>query len=363
MSVNYRSGRQSNTSRSNLRSEIYNDESPANTSLDVADKDLLAKYNATINADRNRQTKNNGKSRQKKRKSRIKGFLIKLFVLLITVLIAIVFIGWLVSLTLPVKTSFLIMATDQDGTRTDTLMYGVFDKNTKDISLLSIPRDTYVTVYDDVYKKMREDFPQPGSKSMKINAVHHYGGENYGTELILGEVEKITGSKIDFYVKVNFSTFRYIIDAVGGIDFYVPQNMEYHDPLQNLHISLKEGQQHLNGDQAEQVLRFRSGYANADLGRVDVQQQFMKAFITQVFSKGAVLSKPLSFVKLVTSDKYLDTNAGLIDAISYLFVLNGFNTDSIQSDTLPGRATYISGQSVYVYNKEKSESILSEMMN
>jgi len=363
MGNNYRNDEHIKKIRTDVRPDIYNDEASFVDSTESEADELLTNYNNNVKRNKKTQSQAQPKRSQKKKKSVFKQFFLKILVLLITLVFAVIFVGWIISLTLPTKTTFLIMATDQDGTRTDTIMYGVFDKSTKDISLLSIPRDTYITVDDDVYSKMKEDFPQPGSKSMKINAVHHYGGEKYGSDLIIGEVEKITGNNIDFYVKVNFSTFRYIIDAVGGIDFYVPQNMEYHDPLQNLHISLKEGQQHLNGQQSEQLLRYRSGYANADLGRVDVQQQFMKAFISQVFSKGAILSKPLSFIHLLTNDKFLDTNFGFIDAVSYLFVLNGIDTASMESHTLDGRATYAGGQSVYIYDVEKCKAIISEMMN
>ncbi len=337
--------KKSNITYEKLRSNIYDD--------------ISSEYNS-----KSKETSpyHDAPETSNKKNFKLKKFLLKLLLILGSVFVFIILIGWLVSLFLPVKTTFLIMATDQDGTRTDTIMYGVFDKNEKDISLMSIPRDTYITVDDDVYLKMREEFPQPGSKSMKINTVHHYGGKNYGTNMIIREVEKLTNTDIDFYVKVNFQSFRYIIDAVGGIDFYVPRNMEYHDPLQNLKISLKEGQQHLNGEQAEQLLRYRSGYINADLGRVDVQQQFMKAFVSQVFSKGAVASKPIAFIKLVTNNEYVDTNVEIIDIISYLFTINGLNSDCIETQTLPGKSAYANGQSVYIHNKEDCKEIIAKMM-
>ena len=268
------------------RPDIYDDNSPLNY---VEEYEKIQHHTHDLS---NRRPK-------RKKKSKLKKFSAKLLLLLVGLVCVALLAGWLVSFTLPAKTSFLIMATDQDGTRTDTLMYGVFDKKAKDITLVSIPRDTYVTVDDYTYDLMNEEYPQPGSKSMKINSVHHFGGEKYGTVLLLEQVESLLGTKIDFYAKINFKAFRYIIDSVGGIDFYVPQNMEYHDPLQNLNISLKEGQQHLNGEQAEQFVRYRSGYANADLGRVDVQQQFMKAFISQTFSKGTILSNPMTFVNFI----------------------------------------------------------------
>ncbi len=331
-----------------IRSDIYDDISPEYSKLP----------NDTSYHHSNKEIK----QPQAKPKSKVKKLLWNLLAVIGAFIIVVLLIGWLISLTLPSKTTFLIMATDQDGTRTDTIMFGVFDKKDKDISLISIPRDTYITVSDDVYSKMREEFPQPGSKSMKINTVHHYGGKEYGTGMIINEVEKLTNTDIDFYIKVNFSSFRYIIDAVGGIDFYVPRNMEYHDPLQNLNISLKEGMQHLNGEQSEQLLRYRSGYANADLGRVDVQQQFMKAFVSQVFSKGALATKPFTFIRLVTDNEYVDTNVDVMDVISYLFTINGLSSDSMNTQTLPGKPAYRGGQSVYIHDIEECKNIILEIM-
>ncbi|MBE7051789.1 MAG: LytR family transcriptional regulator [Ruminococcaceae bacterium] len=299
---------------------------------------------------------------KKKKRKRMKKVISFFAIVLLSLLLITVVVGWIFSLTIPSKTVFLIMATDLDGTRTDTLMLGSFDKHSKDITLASIPRDTYVTVSDEMYEKMNEDYPEPGSKSMKINSVHHYGGEKYGVDLLVEQVENLIGTDIDYYVKVDFEAFRYIIDSVGGVDFYVPRDMEYHDPLQNLHISLKEGQQRLDGAQAEQVLRYRSGYANADLGRVDVQQQFMKAFIGQVLSSGSIFSKAQLFFDILFKYGYVDTDAGVFDAVSYAFVLGGIDISELETYTLPGESAYAGGQSVYKLDEEETNKIIESMV-
>ncbi|MBQ4526540.1 MAG: LCP family protein [Clostridia bacterium] len=295
-----------------------------------------------------------------------KNYNIKKIILIIlgsvlALILFVVLIGWLISFTIPAKTHVLLMATDEDGTRTDTIMLATFDKNSKDISIVSIPRDTFITVSDDTFKKMCQDYPEPGSKSMKINAVHHYGNK-YGVELLQKEVEKLFDIKLDYYIKIDFDAFKYIIDSVGGIDFYVPQDMEYHDPYQNLHIVLKEGQQHLDGDEAEQLVRYRSGYANGDLGRVDVQQQFMKAFISQVFSKNTILSHPGVFLDVLFKYDYVETNAGYFDCLSYLFVINGIDTKNIQTATLPGSSGYTNGQSVYFVDDIAVDELVESMV-
>lgn len=349
--------KQNYSAASQSRPDIYDDNYLSDETEYVSHRDVHSVNRRVDNTHYNHTQK-----RPAKRKSKLKKFVLYLLLFAFTLLTAIVAIGWVVSLTIPAKTTFLIMATDQDGTRTDTLMLGTFDKNDKSITLLSIPRDTYVTVSDEMYEKMNEEYPEPGSKSMKINSVHHFGGEKYGTAMLLEQVSSLLGTEIDFYAKIDFDAFRYIIDSIGGIDFYVPQNMEYHDPLQDLHISLKEGQQHLDGKQAEQLVRFRSGYANADLGRVDVQQQFMKAFISQTFSKGTMLSNPSIFLNMLFKYNYIDTDAGLFDVVSYAFVLGGIDTANIQTHTLPGKSGYAAGQSVYILNESETEKLISSML-
>lgn len=252
------------------------------------------------------------------------------------------------------------MATDKDGTRTDTLMLGTFDKSSKNITLISIPRDTYVTVSDENFAKMKEEYPQPGSSSMKINAVHHYGGSKYGVQMVKDEVERLMGLNIDYYVKVDFDAFRYVIDSIGGIEFYVPQNMKYSDPYQDLYIDLKEGNQRLNGEQAEHLLRYRSGYANADLGRVKVQQDFMKAFIAQTLSKRTIFSNLSVYYNVIFKYDYVETDAGIFDAASYAMLLGGVNADKVQTYTLPGSAKMAGGQSVYKPDIAGVETLVAE---
>lgn len=285
--------------------------------------------------------------------------LFKLIAFLIALLIVILSAGYVVSLFKPVHTNVLIMATDEDGTRTDTLMLASFNKKTNQVSILSIPRDTYITVSDESYALMRREYPQPGSKSMKINAVHHFGGEKHGVELLKKEVSNLLGVDINFYVKVNFEAFRYIIDSVGGIEFDVPCNMSYSDPLQNLYINLQKGTQVLNGQQAEHVLRYRSGYANADIGRISVQQNFLKAFVEQTISKGTILSHPGVYLNTLFKYDYVETDADFLDVISYAMLIGGIKTDNLQTETLPGKPAMRGGQSVYLPDMSEIANFLS----
>ena len=289
------------------------------------------------------------KRKKKKRKLRlIWRIVIKLAALFAAMAIIILAAGYVLSFFTPPVTNVLIMATDEDGTRTDTLMLASFAKKTKEISLLSVPRDTYVTVSEENFKLMREDFPQPGSRNMKINAVHHFGGEKYGVELLKEEIANLLDVNVDFYVKVDFDAFVHIIDSIGGIEFDVPVNMSYSDPLQNLYINLQKGPQKLNGEQAEHLLRYRSGYADADLGRIRVQQDFVKAFAEQTVSKGTILSHPGVYLDVMFKYDYIKTDAEFFDAVTYAFLIGGIKTNNIKTQTLPGTPAMRGGQSVYL---------------
>lgn len=167
-----------------------------------------------------------------------------------------------------VKVNILVMGTDVSGLLTDVIMLAQIDTVKNTASVMSIPRDTYI--------KYR------GYKG-KINGVHatYYDKSiKSGSEDAILAVKELTGMPIHHFIKVNTRAFRQCIDELGGVDFNVPRNMHYKDPAQDLNINLKKGQQHLDGDKAEQLVRFRN-YPNGDIGRIKVQQDLMGAIIDQ----------------------------------------------------------------------------------
>lgn len=254
------------------------------------------------------------------------------------------------SAKLPEKTQFVIMCTDEDGTRTDTIIVGCYNSVTQGISLLSVPRDTIVSVSAADFKTMREEFPEPGKQTMKINAIHHYSGDEKGPEMLVKYLNEMLGTDIEYYVRVNFDAFHYLIDSIGGIEFDVPQDMDYDDPTQDLAIHLKAGLQTLDGDKAEQLVRYRKdnyggGYINGDLGRIEMQQNFMKVLIQKLVDVDTIKSNPKAYVTAFF--KYVKTNAGISDAIKYASALNKIDASKMQTYTLPGDIDYVEGISGY----------------
>ena len=265
------------------------------------------------------------------------------------------------SAKLPDRTQFVIMCTDEDGTRTDTIMVGCYNSVTQGISLVSVPRDTIVSVSAANYETMREEFPEPGKRTMKINAVHHYAGNDLGPEMLVDELNSLLGTDIQYYVRVNFDAFHYLIDSIGGIEFDVPQDMDYDDPAQDLAIHLKKGLQVLDGDKAEQLVRFRKdnyggGYFNGDLGRIEMQQNFMKTLIAKVANVDTIKKNPKAYVTAFF--KYIKTNAGISDAVKYASALNKIDPTKVETYTLPGNVDYVAGISGYTADKDEVETLI-----
>lgn len=170
--------------------------------------------------------------------------------------------------------TFLVIGRDTGGGgNTDTILLASYDLKNQNMNVLSIPRDTMVNVAWDV---------------KKINSVYNsYGKGDKGIEALGKEIAQLVGFTPDFQVVLEWKAVGELVDALSGVNFDVPRNMYYNDPTQNLHINIKKGFQKLSGEQAMQVVRFRdgpNGYANGDLGRIETQQSFLKAVITQCLS-------------------------------------------------------------------------------
>ncbi|MBO5099520.1 MAG: LCP family protein, partial [Clostridia bacterium] len=159
------------------------------------------------------------------------------------------------------RQNIVVFGTDDSGLRSDTIMLFSISEKEENINVISIPRDLKVKI---------------GGGFQKINTALAIGKEN----LAVQTVKDVTGVPVHDYITVNFRAVKDVINALGGVDFYVPQNMHYEDPYQDLYIHLNKGQQHLDGNKALQLLRFRS-YPMADIQRTQVQRDFIQAVIDQ----------------------------------------------------------------------------------
>lgn len=238
-----------------------------------------------------------------------------------------------------------------NGNLTDFIMLGQYNPNTREIALLSIPRDTNV-----------------GNNSVdgKINSAY----SSRGMDKLKKQVTEITGIEIDYHVLFKTKILRQVVDKIGGVTVDVPINMNYDDPYQNLYIHLKKGTQKLTGSQAEQFCRFRknnngSGYPGGDVERTKAQQKFIKAFIAELL-KVDNISKIPDIINIVLEGT--KTNVTLDVAKEYIDDVIALKTDRITTNTLPGSARmgksplgYMT--SYYYYDAEKTKTMVDEMFH
>ena len=255
-----------------------------------------------------------------------------------------------------IKVLILGVSTDLDSQLTDTIMVASYNPNTQKANLLSIPRDTYTG------KNTAK-----ATASLKINAIYNYYKDPKKT---LEAVNELTGLDIQYYVLVRTEALIQLVDAIGGVEFNVPMNMKYDDPTQNLHINLKEGTQKLDGDKAEQLLRFRKNndgttypveYGNDDFGRMRTQRDFISALLKQTLKPGNIFK--LGEI-LEIAHKNVETNLELSYIKDYIPYAVEFNTDDLRTATLPGTTPDMketNNVSILVVNKKLSAELIQSM--
>jgi len=313
--------------------------------------------------------------------------------------------------------TFLATGTDFSGNLTDVIMVAKFDTGKGKIDILQIPRDTYVqlsgklkiddnghispdnfksgygTKINSVFVTGKNHSAAPISNLLKdaegkSNAQiknlcegkkYSYLGvtpsqvtkyleetdkakrkelmssmqKNFGIKYLCALIYYSYGIPVDYYAQVNTAGFRNIVDAIGGVDLYVPQNMYHNDPTQNLYINLKKGQQHLDGDKAEQFVRFR-GYTLGDIDRIDAQKTFINAFMNKLFSVSSV-TKVNDIIEVV--QKNLFTNLTLQETANFAIKVLDTNLSSgFTITTLPGGPVdaYTDGIWISYYGADKA---------
>ncbi len=226
--------------------------------------------------------------------------------------------------------NILVVGTDDDGFRTDTIMIARLDVTNHTVAIMSIPRDTMVESVMTV---------------PKINGVYGYAGKGEkGINNLKSHLAKLLGFEVDGYAVVNLEAFVELVDLVGGVEFNVPMDMYYSDPTQDLYIDLKAGLQKLDGQQAMQLVRYRKGYATQDLQRTEVQQDFLRALAQQCL-KVSNLKKIGNMANIFKEHVTTDLTVGNIAYFGQELLKCDF--EDMYSYTLEGEAVYLDGVSYY----------------
>ena len=236
--------------------------------------------------------------------------------------------------------TFLVAGKDVASGSTDTMLLLTYDIKAKTITGLNLPRDTMMNVT---------------TASKRLNAVFTYNkGNDKNTQVMRGmaalknAVADLTGIFPDFYILVEWEAIGELVDAIGGVEFTVPFDMDYDDPYQDppLHIHQKAGTRTLNGDDAMQVIRWRKnntgGGGGGDIARLGIQQDFLKAVVMQCL-KPATLLKLSSLVEIFKNNVETDLTVGNILA---------FAEQAIGMDPATGVAFYTAPlKDSFYYNK------------
>lgn len=234
----------------------------------------------------------------------------------------------------------LVLGVDErqnDAGRSDTMMLVRFAGD--EVRVLSIPRDTRLEI--------------PGYGPGKANSAYTYGGPALAKEAV-GEM---LGVDVQYYAKVNLAGFRELVDLMGGVEINVPKAMQYTDPTDGLNIDLQPGLQRLDGDKAEQFVRFRYDEIGDDMGRIARQQQFLKAAAAQALTPRNLPRLP----QLVqTAFSYAETDLPVTELVKLAW--SGYNAsqrNAVLLETVPGHGEYVEEISYYLVDQPELQRLLS----
>lgn len=240
---------------------------------------------------------------------------------------------------------FVVAGTDEDGIRTDLILFCRYNLTDNAITALQIPRDTLVET--NRYDK-------------KINSAY---GTAEKEQRLFDEIEQVIGIRPQKYVIISFKAFRELIDAIGGVEVDVPIRMYYTDPVQGLTIDLYPGLQVLNGKRSEMFMRFRynndgTGYPNGDIDRIAAQKGFYQAAMNKLLSGSTILKVP-KIMSIISNNVKTDFTGEEI--MKYISKIPSFSMEKVKILTLPGEGGYgENGVSYFFHDKKETELLVKE---
>lgn len=240
----------------------------------------------------------------------------------------------------PLKRNVLLMGVDSSERLTDVIMLLSFDEGKTRAVAAQLPRDTYAEYTRGQYRKIN-------------GALSALGGGGAVADF-LEETLKI---KIDHYITVDLDGLAAAVDAVGGVEVNIPEDMIYEDVYQGLAVELKAGRQVLNGEKARQFIRYRSGYVRGDIARLDAQKIFLSALAEKMLSL-SVLEMISPIQKIISSS---ESDLKLSDCLYYVSKATELKAKDVCFFTLPGEDVRSkSGSWYYILNKKQTYIALCE---
>ncbi|XGV94512.1 MAG: LCP family protein [Leptolyngbya sp. BL-A-14] len=228
---------------------------------------------------------------------------------------------------------------------TDTMLLLRFNPEAKKLVALSIPRDTRTEV--------------PGYGITKINEANADGGPALSAK---ATSELLGGVGVDRYVSINVQGVQALVDALGGVTVFVPKDMKYRDDSQHLYVNLKAGQQHLNGDQVLQLLRFRHD-EYGDIGRIQRQQMVMRALMEQTLNPATLVRLP-QILSIIQS--HIDTNLSVEELVALVGFASRTNRSQVQMLMVPGsfsQPNEFNGVSYWLPSAQRIQTMMAQHFN
>jgi LCP family protein required for cell wall assembly len=228
------------------------------------------------------------------------------------------------------RINILLMGEDNvEGTkRSDTVAFVAIDIDERNMRVLSLPRDTRVRI--------------PGHGNQKLNHAYAYGN----VDLLKASVEEFLDTTIHYYVKIDYDNFPTLVDLVGGVDIFVGKPMKYQDKRGHLNIDIPAGKQRMDGDTALKYVRFRKD-ALGDIGRVQRQQQFLKALLHKMYEPENMI-RFASLAKEITNTLKTDMRPSLtLQLCSFVKKLDK-ETNRVFFLMLPGTPAIIDNLSYWI---------------
>ena len=244
----------------------------------------------------------------------------------------------------PDTATVLLCGTDKDGTRTDTMMLLYLGGDEGRIGLLSLPRDTLTVTAE--------------GKRAKLNSAYGRNGcGEEGMEWTMTYVERIIGYRPDGYILVDMELVPKIVDLMGGVDVHLDHHIRVH--TDGVEVYVPAGDAHLNGEEVLATLRYRYGYANADLGRVEVQRMVITECMKQWVNPAKLALLP-DALDMVQQESLTDLNVNNFLWIGKT-ILTGM--ENMSSDTLPGYPDMRGGASYFVLYPDQVAELVNQSYN
>ena len=243
-----------------------------------------------------------------------------------------------------VRFNVLVLGKDGASGLCDMIMLVSYNMSERRVGIVQIPRDTYAEYTEASYKKIN-------------GAVNSLGGERE----LCNFLSDALCVRIDKYVTFDLDAVGEVVDLLGGVEVDVPFDMSYNDPTQGLSIQLKKGKTVLDGEKAQQFVRYRSGYAEGDLGRMDAQKIFLAAFVSKLKSTSSLFSIKEIFTAIRDD---VSTDISMSDIVILAAQAFSIPSDSVTFVTLAGEGAVAktSGASYYVISRSAAIEIVNEVL-